>query len=208
MNDEERQIVSRALERNQAYLLDVVEALSLCPFAKTCRESGALERRVLLVDSPDAAVIAQTVRELHEPRFAHVEVALLILPRLAITPTDLDGLVTRVRETLSSDGLKGFFIVGFHPDAPVDAATPARLVSTLRRSPDPTLQLVRAATLDRVRGSHSDTRWIDPTKTELKTAPPPLPPSLSERIASTNFETVARIGLERMVQLLAATREH
>jgi hypothetical protein len=206
MTEGERQIVTRALERNQRYLLDLVEALNLCPFAKACREGGALERRVLLIDQPEVGPLVETVKELHGAPFAHVEVALLILPRLVVTPIEMDRLMTRLRDVLQGLGLNAFFAVGFHPDAVIDATTPARLVQTLRRSPDPTVQLVRAAVLDRVRGSQSDTRWIDPKKTDLSAPPPPPPPSLSERIASANFETVRRVGLERMVELLGATR--
>src|SRR4029077_16934252 len=42
-------------------------------------------------------------------------------------------------------------VADFHPDAPLDLATPARLVPFLRRAPDPLLQLVPLALLDAVR---------------------------------------------------------
>src|SRR5262249_6550983 len=44
-------------------------------------------------------------------------------------------------------------VAEFHPAASLDLATPARLVPFLRRSPDPMLQLVPLAVLDRVRAA-------------------------------------------------------
>ena len=69
---------TRALARNERYLREVVEQFELCPFARHCREEGALERRVLLQKSVDAPAIASVIAELHTPALAHVEIGLLI----------------------------------------------------------------------------------------------------------------------------------
>ncbi len=58
----------------------------------------------------------------------------------------------------------GFLAAAFHPDYPAPeggatnggAAAAARLVPFIRRTPDPTLQLVRASLLDGLRGQVSD----------------------------------------------------
>ena len=65
------------------------------------------------------------------------------------------GNVLRIVESAIRDHvaarLPSTGIAEFHPDAAYDAATPARLVPYLRRSPDPLLQLVPLELLDRVR---------------------------------------------------------
>ena len=199
-------VIAQALARNDRYLREFVEAFTFCPFAQHTRESGHLARRVLPIsDSSDAAVLA-TVRELHSAAQAEIEIALLIFPTLGLSRTEFDRLAAELRTQTAALGLNGFFIVAFHPDAPVDASTPDRLVSLLRRTPDPTLQLVRVATLDRVRGSQGDTVWIDPTKVDLRSPPPAPPPSLSERIAQANFETAQRVGVEALLAVLQSIR--
>ena len=72
-------IEAQALARNDRYLREFVEALELCPFARRCRESGRLARRVLRGGRPGEAT-ASAVRELEATAEEQVEVALLIYP--------------------------------------------------------------------------------------------------------------------------------
>src|SRR5205085_11669615 len=65
-----------ALERNDRYIREFVEALHLCPYAKHCRESGKLLRRVLL----DPRQTPSALREIEALPDDSVEVALLIFP--------------------------------------------------------------------------------------------------------------------------------
>src|SRR5438477_2980634 len=67
-----------ALARNDRYLQEFVEALDLCPFAKRCRESGRLVRRVVLGDALNGALGALTALS-DLPEHA-CEVALLLFP--------------------------------------------------------------------------------------------------------------------------------
>jgi hypothetical protein len=77
----------------------------------------------------------------------------------------------------------------------------------MRRSPDPTLQLVRRSVLDRLRGQRAgETTWMDPKKVDVSGPLPSPVVSLSERIADTNLETVRKLGIERVVQLLYSMR--
>lgn len=192
---------AHALARNDRYLIEFVEAYDLCPFAKRCRESSVLERRVVLGDPPDEAEIAGVVRELEGARFAQVEVALLLLPEWRVTRAELDRFTARARDMTAV-----FFVVAFHPEAEPDLTTPDRLVPFLRRSPDPTLQLVRRDVLDRARGWQVDKIWLDPRGFDLQAPPPIPPPALSERIAGANHETVQQAGVEHLRALLEALR--
>src|SRR5882672_5763322 len=71
-------LVESALQRNDRYIREFVEALHLCPYAKHCRESGKLHRRVLL----DAREAPQAMREIEALPDDSVEVALLIFPEI------------------------------------------------------------------------------------------------------------------------------
>src|SRR5439155_11873357 len=79
MSRGERVVTTAELEaraRNDRYLDEFVEAFRLCPYARPCRESGKLHRRVLR--SRDEALPA--IREIEALPEQDVEVALLIFP--------------------------------------------------------------------------------------------------------------------------------
>jgi hypothetical protein len=74
-------------------------------------------------------------------------VVMIVAPELVTPRADFRALRDRVAVRIPTAG-----VADFHPDAPLDLATPARLVPFLRRSPDPMLQLVPLAIVDEVRG--------------------------------------------------------
>src|SRR5712664_245972 len=195
-------IEAAALARNDRYLREFVEALDLCPFARRCRESGRLARRVLRGGAPGEAT-ASAVRELEATPEDQVEVALLIYPELEGGVRALEELRDEVRRSL-----RRFHCVAFHPELPMDLSDENRAVSFLRRSPDPTLQLVRIATLDRVRsGRPAGSVYLDPSKLsaeELRSLEPAL--SVSEQIARANLRTLQRHDAARLASLLAELR--
>ena len=191
-------IEAAALARNDRYLREFVEALDLCPFARRCRESGRLARRVLRGGGPGEAT-ASAVRELETTAEEQVEVAFLIYPELEGGVRALEDLRDEVRRSL-----RLFHCVAFHPELPMDLSDENRAVSFLRRSPDPTLQLVRIATLDRVRsGRPAGSVYVDPSKLradELRSLEAPL--SVSEQIARANLRTLRQhdaAGLQRLL---------
>jgi hypothetical protein len=186
-----------ALARNDRYLREFVEALNLCPFARRCREEGRLVRRVILNDYllPAALRAAAEVDTLPEKQ---CEVALLLVPGFTDGPAAFLDLCAQVRRPL-----RHFHCVAFHPGLKADFSNENRAVQFLRRAPDPTLQFVRIATLERVRGERTGgTVYVGsaPAK-DLH-----LPPSLSEEIARANLATILENGpatLERMLQSFA-----
>jgi len=195
-------IEAAALARNDRYLREFVEALDLCPFARRCRESGRLARRVLRGGGPGEAT-ASAVRELEATPEDQVEVALLIYPELEGGVRALEELRDEVRRSL-----RRFHCVAFHPELPMDLSDENRAVSFLRRSPDPTLQLVRIATLDRVRsGRPAGSVYLDRSKLsaeELRSLQPAL--TVSEQIARANLRTLQRHDAARLASLLAELR--
>jgi hypothetical protein len=194
-----RQLELEALARNDRYLREFVEALELCPFAKRCRESGRLVRRVVLGDPLDGAVAAlAAVSELPEQ---DCEVALLLFPELSSGVDAFRDLCAAVRSRS-----RLFHCVAFHPDLPMDLSDPDRAVLFLRRAPDPTLQLVRIATLERVRGERTaGSIYLD--QSQLAAGAPEVPLSLSEQIARANLRTLQRHDPAQLSRLLGSLRE-
>lgn len=222
-------LTEAALARNEAWLRDFVEALGMCPYARPCRAAGKLHRRVLLdrggprgsaAFAQAAQAAARAVLEIEALPADSVEVALLIFPNL--DPALADGaegadafaqLCSTLRDELARPragapgGAAAFYCVAFHPGLPQDLADAHRAVSFIRRSPDPTLQLVRATVLEAVRGDQGSV-FVDPAslRPEVLLAAAP-PASVSERIARANLETLRREGTERIAALLASFRK-
>ena len=191
-------IEAQALARSDRYLRDFVEALELCPFAKRCREAGRLVRRVVLGDALQGALAAlATVSELREEQ---CEVALLLFPGFT---AGLDAFREMCAEVRTRARL--FHCVAFHPDLPMDLSDPNRAVAFVRRAPDPTLQLVRIATLERVRGERTGgSRYIGATR--LAEGTPDAPISLSEQIARANLHSLQQHDPAELARLLASLR--
>lgn len=200
----------RVLARNDRYLREFVEALHLCPYAKRCREEGKLQRRVIRRREDALAAI----REIEAMPADAVEVALLIFPE---EPADgeesaraFEAFCAELREQMfaSHPGQAPFYCVAFHPDLPRDLLDANRAVRFIRRSPDPTLQLVRASILVRVRGDGGGgSRYVDTSLLSLEQAMALLSPaSLAERIGEANLATLQREGPDRLELLLSSLR--
>ncbi|MGE5048459.1 MAG: DUF1415 family protein, partial [Deltaproteobacteria bacterium] len=177
--------------------------LRLCPYAKRCREEGKLHRRVLRARAEALPAIAA----IEALPVESVEVALLIFP-------DEPGegqAAARAFESFCAGlrpHLKSFYCVAFHPALPRDLHDAHRAVQFIRRSPDPTIQLVRASLLTSVRGGDGDgSRYLDPATLSLEQLLAlQTPLSLSDRIAEANLETLRREGPDRLEKLLAGLR--
>ena len=199
-----------ALARSDRYLHEFVEALHLCPYAKRCRESGKLHRRVLL-RAEEALEAVRAIEALPEDS---VEVALLIFPNAAADGIEsaraFEAFCVALREQMSSahGGAPPFYCVAFHPDLPRDLEGAHRAVQFIRRSPDPTIQLVRAAVLRAVRGDgDGGTRLLDPSSLSLEQLMAISSPlSLADRIAEANLAMLLREGPDAIGALLASLR--
>ena len=170
--------VRRLLDR---YLLEVVEAFGLCPWAKSARTGGELAVDVLW-GQPSLLDWTESAKALLAR--AGTRVAMVIAPELAAAPRELRDIRNAVSGTLD-----GFGIADFHPDAGIDLATPARLVPALRRSPDPLLQLVPLSLLDSLRGTQTVLDREDIMKIIAGTMPPPRA-DVGDMIADDNHARV------------------
>lgn len=217
------------------FLLEVVEMLGLCPFARRSRELGRVHRP--LVYDPRASPTDVATR-LHGLVAAHPDAEIVLFtfidsgPRGAGPPRfgrarDLDDFVKEVRPIYDALGGPTFFMVGFHPTSgepdPGDArprATADSLVPALRRTPDPVIQCVRAEVLERVRwqaqqAAHAkmmaDAEKLDPRLRKILEHSVQPDSSLSADIARRNFEAVgqgeARLQLEARLTALLHDRD-
>ena len=188
-----------ALARNDRYLQGVVEAFGLCPFARQCRTSGQLQRVVLTGEDVhvDLRAALLALQAADDDAF---EVALVLLPRFVETSAAFETLLRAVEaEVATALAARGkaptCFAVAFHPQLPFTVGQAHQLVGLLRRSPDPTVQLVRRSLLARVRGVHGEQRYVDiegasdwnAILAAAATLAGDVP--LSERIANHNLQT-------------------
>jgi hypothetical protein len=217
--------VAAALARNDRYVREFVEAFNLCPYARRTREGGRLQRSVVLeaggapgTPGFEAAVAALgTAIEAFEARPpGEIEVGLVLLP--ALHPALAQGiegarafeqLVGEARTRMQArhpGGDTPLYCVPFHPDFAEDLRDEHRAVRFIRRSPDPTVQLVRASVLRAVRGA-GQTDYVDTSglsAAELMAVSAPL--SVSDRIGRANLGTLEEAGPGRLRSLLADIR--
>ncbi len=186
-----------AVRVHRRYQTEVVDAYGLCPWAQRATLDGKVRERVLL--EADEAGLGATLAAIDEwSGDPNAEVAFVIYPRLPSGRHAFHDFVARVR---SADAVRHqlgripFVFAAFHPDAEPDAGDPERLIPFLRRTPDPTLQLLRASTLEGIHSTASQgTQFVDIAAIESSLAGNGLPP-LRERIARTNLATARRVGI-------------
>lgn len=181
---------------HERYATEVVERFDLCPWAARARARGRVRCAVLVGrELGDLAASLAAIAELEaDPT---VEIGLLIYPGISLSRLDFEAFVRRLR---AADGERHppfgapFAMAAFHPEAVADLSDPDRLVPFLRRSPDPTVQLVRWSALEAVRGrvpegtSFLDLRLLAQSRREHE------PTSVHERVTRHNLATVRRIG--------------
>ena len=197
--------ISEAKRVHLRYLVEVVEAFGLCPWAKEARTKGRINMHVTLVTASDPTVLLAEVDAcMHAPE---TEIGMLICPLLPVTAKQFQHVTAELRnadEQRRPRGEARIAIADFHPIAAFDLTTPERLVPFLRRAPDPMLQIVRTDVLARVRRSQDHgTSYFDPSmlgSLEQLSAPAP---SLAERIARANVRTLQELGRDKLDAVLS-----
>jgi hypothetical protein len=197
------ELVAEALRVYRRYAVEIVEAFGLCPWAARARQNGRVSERVLLQKSSDIGPALDCVSELAGN--ATVDIGLLIFPRLTLDPLAFEHFTALVRDRDAERrplGAIPFAIAAFHPGAEADLSDPERLIPFLRKTPDPTLQLVRRSVLEKVRGKNMQgTAFIDEAALAALEALPAIATagheeqSLRERIAQANYQAVLDAGL-------------
>lgn len=200
-------LVQEAVRVYRRYAVEIVEALRFCPYAERAREEGRTRELVSLAAELSLEGALALVHE--AARDERVEIGLLLFPRVTVTRLELARFVERLRRAHQDEpGGLVMAMEAFHPEAPADLGNADRLVPFVRRTPDPTIQLVRHEVLLRVRraGDHG-TAFFDPSRMsleELMRAPAPKP--LHRQIADANLETTKTRGVEAIERLFEDIR--
>jgi len=189
------------------YLLEVVEGLGLCPFARRSREQGHVHRPLVYGDDPSPPHAAQRLREVlvSDP---DAEIVLLTFVGSTIEPPwararDFDDFVKNVRAAYGETEPL-FFMVGFHPGSgrpdPGEDPPPLTrdsLVPQLRRTPDPVIQCVRGEVLQQARATaqraafaHMIEKTTDPKMRAILERSVMPDSVLSADIAQYNYDAV------------------
>jgi hypothetical protein len=146
----EAELAAEALRLNARYVDEVVIAWNLCPWAAQSWQRGAVTRRALLAVPADPAQLLPLVDELAAR--PDVEIGLVVFARAPIEPAAFDRFAERLRRADQARRPPGapppFLVAAFHPDRHAQPGDPAALVPFIRRTPDPTLQLVRSGLID------------------------------------------------------------
>lgn len=193
------------LRINRRYNLEIIEALSVCPFARGARHSGA--SRVLVLPAEEASVEALlAVVEALEPA-TEVEVAQVVLPLAPEGPAAFSEVAARFGEANARrhGGKRPVFVhAAFHPQLPYSTDAPARLVPFFRRSPDPMVQLVRLSVLDAIHANRPrGTQFFDGDPSEFLRLLRSRPESVTDLITRENHERALAGELAQIEGLMA-----
>src|SRR6185312_1365987 len=156
------------------------------------RLDGKVRERVLLQKDTSIEASLETIFGFADDLRA--EVVFVIYPRLDLGRRDFEEFAARVRDADSRRhevGRVPFVSAAFHPEAQPDTAHAERFIPFLRRSPDPTIQFLRASVLEEVRGGTAQgTQFLNVAAIEAAFAGHvPAQPPLRERIARANLAT-------------------
>jgi hypothetical protein len=198
-------LAAQTLRLYARYQEEIVESLNLCPWAKRARLDGKVRLRVGLQSDTAPEEILSWVSEFTAD--AEADIGLLVFPRLELDREAFDrfvaGLVQQdaARNLLTSPA---FAFAAFHPSAHLDSSKSERLIPFWRRSPDPTIQLVRISALEHVRRADPPgTQFMDLASIDFTRLPERPGPSLRQRISDANQETLANQGLAQIEALFA-----
>lgn len=208
------------------FLVEVVEQLALCPFARRSRELGRVHRPMWWCRDPppDPAEVATALAEI----VATHRDAEILLPTFVVAADHpwneaevFNEFVPELRTAYDALDAPPYFMVAFHPHLvapPLRRTTPESLVPRLRRTPDPVIQCVNADILERARRAAQVTarermkeRFADdPMMAALIERSVQADPELSAEIARNNYDAVAdgdgARELERCIAAIAAAR--
>jgi len=193
--------VEETLRLYKRYEQEIVTACELCPWSAKVRRDRRVAERVLLQSAPDD--LAPSLAAITAVTAGGAEVALLIYPRLVMPRNEFEQFAARLNQAEVARqplGQAPFVFAVFHPEAAPDLSEPERLIPFLRRTPDPTIQLLRSVVLDKVRQSAPQgTQFVDAASILTLQA---SEPSLREQIAVANLATVQRVGIGTLAERL------
>ena len=201
-----------ALEGNRWWQQEIVEGLGLCPWAMPARREGRARVEVYTDPVPETPRdgLPDSLRALALDILCDesIEVAQMVFPALPLEALAFERWAKAF--TIAAHEAAGrastMAVAAFHPALPWRAAPPLALVPLFRRAPDPTVQWLRLAVLDRVReGRAQGDVWLptDPIEAARVLAESSRP-SVAARVAEANAARATEIGHDVLCEQLAA----
>lgn len=195
--------VREATRLHRRYVEEIVEHYGLCPWAARARLGDKLRVEVSVQEDEALAVSVDTLARWAKD--AAMEVGFLVFPRLDVERPEFDAFVTRIR-TVDGErhalGRAPFAMVGFHPRAEARVQDAERLIPFLRRTPDPTIQIIRIEVLERVRGAQPEgTQFVDSALVEMAAGAPAVV-TVRQQVGLDNLDTVRRLGVPEITKAL------
>jgi hypothetical protein len=204
--DQDARLAREAERVYLRYAIEIVEALGFCPYAQRARIEGQVRTRVMHDVTLDEEQACSAIDDI--ARDARIDIGLLIYPRLEIDRLGFERFVARVHAKNAKAHAPtpvAMALADFHPDpterggeASARALTlgEGALTRLVRRTPDPTIQLVRRSALDRVRRDEGHgTGFVDVRHLDLESLTAPTTPPLHTRIATMNRATITKMGV-------------
>lgn len=193
-------LAEEAIRVFRRYAVELVEDLGLCPWARAARREGRVREQVVLTPELDMARTLAAVDTFD----ASVEIGIILFPRVAVDRSTFEQFVAEVRTHRPAP----FAMAEFHPRARAVLDPPGAFTSFVRRTPDPTIQLVRQSALEHVRRGDKNhgSGYFDPAMIETLLAAT-VEPALHERVLDANRRTIAGLGLAEMSQRFDAIRQ-
>ena len=170
------------IDLTKNWLEKLVIGLNLCPFAKLPFNQNRIR---YVVESGDKEALMQTFLSelalLTEKTDKEVETTLIIHPNVLTDFYDYLDFVAEADEQIDDSGLRGTIqVASFHPDYQFAGTNPEDVENYTNRSPFPMLHLIREDSIEKA----------------LEHYPDP------EMIPERNIETMKRLGLEGVQQIL------
>jgi hypothetical protein len=142
----------RVIAQTRAWVEQAVVGLTLCPFAKAPLQKGQIRFAVCESADPEAllAMLRDEMETLVRADPEAIETTLLIHPHALVDFGDFNDFLDVADAALDEAGLVGVLqIASFHPDYCFAGSAPDDLGNATNRSPYPTLQLLREASVER-----------------------------------------------------------
>jgi hypothetical protein len=194
-----------ALSANDRYVEEFLEAHGFCPYAKAGRERGVTARHVHFAET---SLVGPLAAIFQSAAAGTLEVVQVIFPLVEVAAADFARFANDVTEYLNARFERPVFAsAALHPELAFRTDSPNALIPLFRRTPDPTLQWVRLATLDGIyEGRRGGTAFVDVSKMrEFMSVPAGR--DLYQDIAQTNRASAERLGVERICSLLGQVRD-
>jgi len=193
--------VRESMRLHARYVIEIVEQFGLCPWATRARLGGRLRVEVSLQTEDTSLEPSLDALD----RWAlddGMEVGFLLFPRLSVARVEFDRFTALVRAANTRRhalGAAPFAMVAFHPEASPSLEDAERLIPFLRRTPDPCIQVIRIAVLDRVRGTVPEgTQFVDVHLLEAAASGAGTEVSVRDRVCRANLETARRVGVDEL----------